>query len=69
MDSKISHVFEVENTALIPAFCLRLVSSISKLGGGEPCPVCGSTIERVPVQNRGTYFCPRCQPLRPRRSK
>ena len=31
--------------------------------GGEPCPVCGSTIERVPVQNRGTYFCPRCQPL------
>jgi len=31
--------------------------------GGEPCPVCGSTIERVPVQNRGSYFCPRCQPL------
>jgi formamidopyrimidine-DNA glycosylase len=31
--------------------------------GGEPCPVCGGTIERVPVQNRGTCFCPRCQPL------
>jgi len=31
--------------------------------GGEPCPICGSTIERVPVQNRGTHFCPRCQPL------
>jgi formamidopyrimidine-DNA glycosylase len=31
--------------------------------GGEPCPVCGSTIERVLVQNRGTYFCPRCQPF------
>jgi formamidopyrimidine-DNA glycosylase len=30
--------------------------------GGEPCLVCGSTIERLPVQNRGTYFCPRCQP-------
>ena len=30
--------------------------------GGEPCPVCGSTIERAVVQNRGTYFCPRCQP-------
>jgi formamidopyrimidine-DNA glycosylase len=30
--------------------------------GGEPCPVCGSTIQRVPVQNRGTCFCPRCQP-------
>jgi len=32
--------------------------------GGEPCPICGCTIERVLVQNRGTYFCPRCQPLR-----
>jgi formamidopyrimidine-DNA glycosylase len=31
--------------------------------GGEPCPVCGGTIERVAVQNRGTYFCPRCQSL------
>jgi len=31
--------------------------------GGELCPVCGGTIERVLVQNRGTYFCPRCQPL------
>ena len=32
--------------------------------GGELCPVCGGTIERIVVQNRGTYFCPRCQPLR-----
>jgi len=31
--------------------------------GGEPCPVCGCTIERVLVQNRGTCFCPRCQPF------
>jgi formamidopyrimidine-DNA glycosylase len=31
--------------------------------GGEPCPICGCTIERVLVQNRGTCFCPRCQPL------
>jgi formamidopyrimidine-DNA glycosylase len=30
--------------------------------GGEPCPLCGSAIERVLVQNRGTCFCPRCQP-------
>jgi formamidopyrimidine-DNA glycosylase len=30
--------------------------------GGEPCPVCGSPIERCVVQNHGTYFCPRCQP-------
>ena len=31
--------------------------------GGELCPVCGGTIERCVVQNRGSYFCPRCQPL------
>ena len=31
--------------------------------GGEPCPVCGGAIERYVVQNRGTYFCPTCQPL------
>ncbi len=37
--------------------------------GGEPCPVCGSAIERIAVQNRGTYFCPRCQLLKPGRSK
>jgi formamidopyrimidine-DNA glycosylase len=30
--------------------------------GGKPCPVCSSTIERCVVQNRGTYFCPKCQP-------
>jgi len=30
--------------------------------GGEPCPVCGNAIERLAVQNRGTYFCPKCQP-------
>jgi formamidopyrimidine-DNA glycosylase len=31
--------------------------------GGEPCPVCGCAIERVVVQSRGSYFCPKCQPL------
>jgi len=31
--------------------------------GGEPCSICGGTIERVPVRNRGSYFCPTCQPL------
>jgi formamidopyrimidine-DNA glycosylase len=31
--------------------------------GGEICPVCGGTVERIVVQNRGTYFCPRCQRL------
>jgi formamidopyrimidine-DNA glycosylase len=31
--------------------------------GGERCPVCGGAIERIAVQGRGTYFCPRCQRL------
>jgi formamidopyrimidine-DNA glycosylase len=30
---------------------------------GQPCPKCGTTIERIPIRNRGTYFCPRCQKL------
>jgi formamidopyrimidine-DNA glycosylase len=37
--------------------------------GGELCPLCGGTIERCVVQNRGSYFCPACQPLRSGRSK
>jgi len=28
---------------------------------GEPCPVCGTTIERITVGQRGTHFCPQCQ--------
>ncbi len=31
--------------------------------GGQPCPICGTPIERIAVRNRGTYFCPRCQPI------
>jgi len=27
----------------------------------KTCPVCGGPIERMPVRNRGTYFCPACQ--------
>jgi len=30
--------------------------------GGKFCPVCGTPIERIVVRNRGTYFCPNCQP-------
>jgi formamidopyrimidine-DNA glycosylase len=30
--------------------------------GGEACLKCGTPIERIPVRNRGSYFCPRCQP-------
>jgi len=28
---------------------------------GEPCPRCGTPIERMKLGGRGTYFCPRCQ--------
>jgi formamidopyrimidine-DNA glycosylase len=30
---------------------------------GEPCSVCGTKIERTVVGQRGTHFCPQCQPL------
>jgi formamidopyrimidine-DNA glycosylase len=30
--------------------------------GGKFCPRCGTPIERIVVRNRGTYFCPKCQP-------
>lgn len=29
---------------------------------GEPCPVCGTPIEKIVVGQRGTHFCPTCQP-------
>jgi formamidopyrimidine-DNA glycosylase len=29
---------------------------------GEPCPVCGTAIARIIVGQRGTHFCPHCQP-------
>jgi formamidopyrimidine-DNA glycosylase len=30
---------------------------------GQPCPRCGTPIARIVVAGRGTFFCPRCQPL------
>ena len=30
---------------------------------GEPCPACGTEIEKLRVAGRGTYVCPVCQPL------
>jgi len=30
---------------------------------GEVCAVCGSSIQRIVVGQRGTHFCPICQPL------
>jgi formamidopyrimidine-DNA glycosylase len=29
----------------------------------QPCPACGTPIQRIVVGQRGTYFCPCCQPL------
>ena len=29
---------------------------------GQVCPVCGHTIEKIRVGQRGTHFCPVCQP-------
>jgi formamidopyrimidine-DNA glycosylase len=28
---------------------------------GEPCPACGTPVERVKQAQRSTYYCPRCQ--------
>lgn len=30
---------------------------------GEPCPRCGTPIQRMVVGQRGTHFCPNCQSL------
>jgi len=32
------------------------------LHAGEPCPRCGTIIAKTVVGQRGTYWCPRCQP-------
>ncbi len=29
---------------------------------GQPCPRCGTPIERIVVGGRGTHYCPTCQP-------
>jgi formamidopyrimidine-DNA glycosylase len=28
---------------------------------GQPCPTCGTPIQRIVLAQRGTHFCPRCQ--------
>jgi formamidopyrimidine-DNA glycosylase len=32
---------------------------------GEPCPVCGTPIQRIVVGQRSTHFCPHCQQEKP----
>jgi formamidopyrimidine-DNA glycosylase len=40
------------------------------LRAGEPCPRCGTPIEKLRAAGRGTYVCPRCQRRpRPRRER
>lgn len=29
---------------------------------GEPCPTCATPVERIVVGQRGTHYCPKCQP-------
>jgi formamidopyrimidine-DNA glycosylase len=36
---------------------------------GLPCRRCGTLIRRIVVGQRGTHFCPRCQPLRGARDR
>jgi formamidopyrimidine-DNA glycosylase len=36
---------------------------------GQPCPVCGTAIQRILVGQRGTHFCPHCQPADPKKKK
>jgi formamidopyrimidine-DNA glycosylase len=31
--------------------------------GGDPCPRCGSPIDKIRVAGRGTWYCPSCQRL------
>ncbi|MDK1716689.1 DNA-formamidopyrimidine glycosylase [Dellaglioa algida] len=31
---------------------------------GKPCPRCGTPIAKIKVAQRGTHYCPHCQPLR-----
>ncbi|HYN52273.1 MAG TPA: zinc finger domain-containing protein, partial [Thermoleophilaceae bacterium] len=38
------------------------------LRAGEPCPRCGTPIEKLRAAGRGTYVCPNCQ-RRPRRRR
>lgn len=36
---------------------------------GQPCHTCGTTIQQITQAQRSTYWCPRCQPLKPSRGR
>jgi len=50
--------FRPDGTRGTAHFQFRVAHRLS----GELCPTCGTPIERIPIRNRGTYFCPKCQP-------
>jgi len=31
---------------------------------GQPCPACGTAVQRIVAAQRGTWFCPHCQSRR-----
>jgi formamidopyrimidine-DNA glycosylase len=41
---------------------------VAHLLGGKLCPVCSIPLERSVVRNRGSYFCPGCQPAEKRKT-
>ncbi len=44
----------------------RFLSQLAVYGrSGEPCPRCGTPIQRMRVGGRGTHICPQCQPYNP----
>ena len=30
---------------------------------GQPCPVCGTPIEKIKTGSTSSFICPKCQPL------
>jgi formamidopyrimidine-DNA glycosylase len=48
----------------------EFASKLAVYGRAEqPCPRCGQVIERIKVSQRGTHFCPKCQPLQEKKLK
>ncbi|MBV7331545.1 hypothetical protein KFU94_25575 [Chloroflexi bacterium TSY] len=37
------------------------VRLMDKNRAGQPCPVCGITVEKIQYLGSACYFCPRCQ--------
>ncbi len=59
--ASVNTYFRPDGTLGTAHFEFRVAHRLS----GNFCPVCGTLIERIAVRNRGTYFCPQCQPQSP----